>query len=134
MLRQVFYVSRAAHALGAPEVQSILLTSQRNNRHRDVTGCLMYSGRHFAQTLEGAPRDLAPLLERIIADPRHNACQLLLDHPIERRRYPDWSMGYLYSLDLVDRLEALLAGPSLSRAEAIEAMSAMTTDSVMGSL
>lgn len=134
MLRQVFYVSRVAHALSALEVQGILLTSQRNNRHRDLTGCLMYSGRHFAQTLEGAPHDLAPLLERIVADPRHTGCQLLLDHPVERRRYPDWSMGYLYSLDLVDRLEALLAGPTLTREDALEAMSAITTDSVMGSL
>lgn len=134
MLRQLFYVSRASHALSALEVQAILQRSQRNNRSRDVTGCLMYSGRHFAQTLEGATNDLAPLLERIVADPRHSDCLMLLDRPIERRRYPSWSMGYLYNMDLVDRLEALLLGGPLTPQQALEAMSKMTTDSVMGAL
>ena len=34
-------------------LQSILETAAKNNEKSDVTGALMFSGRHFAKVLEG---------------------------------------------------------------------------------
>ena len=69
-LRQVFYVSRATGSLGDAEVRSILRVSQRNNRKLDLTGCLMFTGQHFGQTLEGDADAVESLLVRIGQDPR----------------------------------------------------------------
>ncbi len=53
---------------------------------------LIYSGRVFIQVLEGASRDLDRLLEVIKQDYRHTNVTVIHDQPIERRRYPGWSM------------------------------------------
>lgn len=134
MLRQLFYVSRAADALSDAEVRNILRVSQRNNRHRDLTGCLMYSGRHFAQILEGETVAVSELVARIVDDPRHTGCVVLVDRETRIRMHPDWSMGFLYKLDLADRLETLLGAEPLSNDQALDVMAGMKADSVMGSL
>jgi hypothetical protein len=134
MLRQIFYVSRAQRPFSEAELQALLHLSQRNNRLRDVTGCLMYSGQHFAQTLEGQPQVVGELVARIGRDPRHNSLAVVLDQPATRRMHPDWSMGYVYSLDLADRLEAWLNAGPLSQQQGFELMSEIRTDSLMGPL
>jgi len=70
-LRQVFYFSRARAGLSDSDVRQILWISQRNNRQRDFTGCLLFSGQHFAQVLEGDPVGLDELLVHIRKDDRH---------------------------------------------------------------
>ena len=135
MLRQLFYLSRAAATITQPEIRKILLVAQRNNRKRDITGCLLYSGKHFAQVLEGDPAAIAEVLARIDKDARHNSVVVVIDHEVSTRRFPDWSMGILYKLDIANRLEALLqSNDSLSKDLALELMDEVNPDTVMGSL
>ena len=82
-LRQLFYLSRADAALSTATVQHILRVSQRNNRRKDITGCLLYTGQHFAQILEGNSADLTELVSRIAKDPRHHSLVVVVNH--ERR-------------------------------------------------
>lgn len=132
--RQIFYVSRAAANLSDGEVQQILAVSKRNNWRCDITGCLLFSGKHFAQTLEGRPGDLDPLLARLNADPRHHEVKVLLDRTVAHRLYANWSMGYLFRMDLVDELEALLRGKPFTSDDAALLMQSAVPDSVVGSL
>ncbi len=112
-----------------------MLVAQRNNRQKDITGCLLYSGKHFAQILEGDPAALEELLARIIKDARHNSVVVAIDHEVGTRKFPDWAMGILYKLDIADRVEALLlASDELPEDLAIEVMNEVSPDSVMGSL
>ena len=133
-LRQLFYVSRIASGFSDSAVHAILAASRRNNQRRDITGCLIFSGRHFAQMLEGDPAALNELVTRIAADPRHTDLVVLVDRAVRLRQHPEWSMGYLYNLDLVDRLEQLALGQLPAEAEMLELMVKLKTDSVMGSL
>jgi Sensors of blue-light using FAD len=133
-LRQILYFSRARAGLADSDVRQILSISQRNNRQRDLTGCLLFSGLHFAQALEGDPLVLDELLARIHADERHSDLVVAIDHVVAIRKFPQWSMGILYKVEVAGLLEALLSGEKISETEAIEMLAAMKPDTVMGAL
>lgn len=133
-LRQLFYLSRAEAKLTDSDVRQILQVSQRNNRRKDITGCLLYSGRHFAQVLEGGRAVIDDLLTRIAADPRHSGFVIASDQQVVTRKFPNWSMGILYKTDLEDRLEALLTGDHLSEEGTADLFDQMQPDTVMGAL
>lgn len=133
-LRQVLYISRAAGAVTDAEIRRILFASRRNNLRRDITGCLLFSGRHFVQVLEGERATLSALIQVIAADPRHDSVQVVVDHQVVRRRYPEWSMGLLYKLEVADRIEFMLAGGECSPERAFDLMSNVNPDSVIGAL
>jgi hypothetical protein len=131
---QTFYVSRASSVFDGPSVQSILQASRRNNARLDVTGCLLFSGRCFAQVLEGEQAVVARLLASIVADPRHGGIRFLNEARREEREYADWSMGFLHDLNLEDDLETLLLIPQRSAVVVAEVMERMRPDPVMGAL
>ena len=131
---QVFYVSRASPALDDAQVQAILHSSRRQNGRLDVTGCLLFSGHCFAQVLEGAQPVVSALARTIAADPRHTAVRVLSRTRRAEREYADWSMGYLYDLNLEDDLETLLVIPDRSPVVVAEVMERMRPDPVMGAL
>jgi Sensors of blue-light using FAD len=133
-LRQLFYLSRAAATLTDLEVRQILQISQRNNRRKDITGCLLYTGRHFAQVLEGEPALLDELVDRIARDTRHSDFVVAIDHQVSIRRFPDWSMGILYKSDTADRIEGLLVSGRPSEERALELLGEMHPDTLMGAL
>ena len=131
---QVFYVSRATVPFDNATVQSILQISRRNNPRVAVTGCLLFSGRCFAQVLEGDRDVVRALAERVAADPRHLDVRFLHEKRREEREYADWSMGYLHDLTLEDDLETLLLIPDSSPMVVAEVMERMRPDPVMGAL
>jgi hypothetical protein len=133
-LLRIFYVSRATAQFDSQAVQSILHTSRRNNARFDVTGCLLFSGRCFAQVLEGDPAAVMQLASRIAADRRHADVRFLLESDHDERNYGDWSMGYLHDLNLEDDLETLLLIPSRSPVVVADVMERMRPDPVMGAL
>ena len=92
-LRRVFYVSRS---LSTPsQIQRILVSARRNNTAGEITGALLFSGGFFAQVLEGRSGTVGALMATIGADPRHDGVTVLLDTPIDARRFPGWSLAYV---------------------------------------
>jgi hypothetical protein len=131
---QTFYVSRATAEFDNQAVRSILHASRRNNPRLDVTGCLLFSGRCFAQVLEGDEKVVQQLASRISSDPRHAELRFLFETRRAEREYGDWSMGYLHNLNLEDDLETLLLIPSRSPVVVADVMERMRPDPVMGAL
>ncbi|WOB10092.1 BLUF domain-containing protein [Piscinibacter gummiphilus] len=131
--RQVFYISEAVAGLGTLDVRSILDISRYRNLRDNITGCLLFSGRHFVQILEGDPTEIENTIGRIKADRRHRGIHMLVDREATRM-YDDWSMGCLYNLDLADQLAALHASPSATADECLGFMAAIHPDTVMGPL
>lgn len=131
---QTFYVSRARSAFDEAAVQSILQSSRRRNPRLAVTGCLLFSGRCFAQVLEGERGVVDDLAARIAADPRHEGVRFLHRESRAEREYADWPMGYLHDLNLEDDLETLLLIPARSPAVVADVMERMRPDPVMGAL
>ncbi len=107
VLEHLVYLSLASPGLSTVDVRSILGSAQVKNRRRDVTGLLLYSGRHFVQVLEGRALELDDLVGVLQRDERHASLQVLTRHPIRHRRFGSWAMGYVESLDDADALERL---------------------------
>jgi Sensors of blue-light using FAD len=133
-LRRVFYISRAAKKMSDADVQAILRISQRNNRRSDITGCLMYSGEFFAQTVEGSADAVIALVAKIALDARHTEVRVLLNERSDARLFPDWSMGLIYSGDLAERIAHWDESPEFSPTDAVSLMKCMKPDSIMGGL
>lgn len=133
-LLQLLYVSRAAAECDAATVNAILHTSRRRNARDDVTGCLLFTGRHFAQVLEGRPAAVEAAFDRIAQDPRHARARTLTQHRSTRRTYADWSMGYLYDLGIEDEIQRLCEGGDCDPAAVDLLMGRMRPDSMLGPL
>ena len=131
---QTFYVSRASAPFDNAAVQSILQSSRRHNARTDVTGCLLFSGRCFAQVLEGEESVVRALTARIALDARHEAIRVLSESTRPAREYADWSMGFLHDLNLEDDLDTLLMIPGRSPVVVAEVLERMRPDPVMGAL
>jgi hypothetical protein len=78
----------------ASQVREILATARRVNAERGVTGVLLFSDHCFAQVLEGPPDAVATVYAAIQRDPRHRDLVVLHDHPVNRRSFGAWSMGF----------------------------------------
>jgi hypothetical protein len=91
VLSQYLYISTAP-TLPREQVDAILATSARNNPERGITGLLLFNGRNFLQLLEGEEGEVAGLMDRITADPRHSGVSVLDRRTIAERTCPDWAM------------------------------------------
>ena len=109
-LEHLVYLSKARPGLSAVDVRAILGSAQVKNRRRDVTGFLLYSGRHFVQVLEGRSSELDELVQAIKTDDRHDGLHVLDRQPIRHRRYGAWAMGFTESLEDADELDRLFDG------------------------
>ena len=107
-LERLFYVSCVAGGGSAVDVQGILGPSRMRNRRLDITGMLAWSGRHFAQVLEGTVPAVEELVAKVARDPRHTRFTLVFRKPIVARDYAEWTMGYIEGFGADDRIEALI--------------------------
>jgi len=94
-LLRLLYVSAAAPALTADELEAIAASSAERNYAAGLTGLLLHQGEGFFAVLEGPRRRLLARMERIITDPRHAGVDILLEAPIAERRFEIWRFGRL---------------------------------------
>ena len=99
MLIQLTYASRTSKALVPEDLKAILTASQRNNARVGITGALCLSNGIFLQQLEGDRTAVSLLYHRILADPRHRDPAILDFAEINSRKFTQWSMGSLASLE-----------------------------------
>jgi hypothetical protein len=92
--RSVFAVP-GEEAEAVRELQAILDASRRNNAAAGLTGALLHSGAHVVQVLEGPVAAIEAVFDRIAADLRHTAVELLQFSPVARASFPAWSMAYI---------------------------------------
>jgi hypothetical protein len=88
------YVSAASRIMSEEEIVAILLQSRANNRRTKLSGALLYHRQRFVQILEGEEDDVLSAYRRISRDPRHNDLHELSREPIEKRQFPQWTMGF----------------------------------------
>ena len=93
-LEHLIYTSVEVAPLDPSELKSILDVARSRNAKRSVTGMLLHSAGTFFQVLEGDDAVLNELFASIAADPRHKRVTKIIDEPIARRDFADWSMGF----------------------------------------
>jgi hypothetical protein len=92
------------------EIANIRSIAEVRNPELELTGVLLFSGRHFAQFLEGAEGDLHIMQASICSDDRHTDLVTLQTESVEKRRYGRWALAYSGWATHIDRIlsEALL--------------------------
>jgi hypothetical protein len=88
------YVSSADAEMSTSELLKLLQQCIKNNPPLGVTGMLLYGNGTFLQTIEGDDAIIDELVKKIANDPRHTRLKFVSRKQIERRQYPEWSMGF----------------------------------------
>ena len=88
------YTSTASQPLRETALEHLLGQCRTFNAEHGITGMLLHRDGRFIQVLEGAREAVEELAERIRRDRRHHDMTVLLEEPIDQRRFADWSMGY----------------------------------------
>tara|TARA_R110002167_G_scaffold158775_2_gene354054 strand:- start:184 stop:588 length:405 start_codon:yes stop_codon:yes gene_type:complete len=106
----LIYVSDFSRELNQQDFDDILAVSTKNNYEQDITGFLVVNGQNFFQVLEGSKELVFTLLEAIRRDPRHQNLRVIISEIIEKRDYPNWSMGFVCNWNnyLSDDLKSVL--------------------------
>jgi hypothetical protein len=90
----LIYVSTAVNLMDTQELTEILNVSRKNNLDHNITGMLLYAEGTFIQVLEGAEEDVKLTYHNITKDDRHKNLIKLVSAPLEKRAFPEWSMGF----------------------------------------
>ncbi len=93
MLVSLLYFSRLSERCTLHEIDNILVAAHIYNPAKEITGFLCHSDTYFFQVLEGARAEVNHLYNKIIADPRHEAPQIMAFNEISDRTFADWHMG-----------------------------------------
>jgi hypothetical protein len=93
MLVRLIYASRAAEALGAEALSSMMKQARDHNADVGITGVLVHSEGIFLQLLEGGRNAVNALYNRIAHDKRHHDVVLLSYDELPERRFAGWAMG-----------------------------------------
>lgn len=119
MIETALYVSRSnlEPAISQDVVADIVSLARRRNERRGLTGGLIFTGRHFAQILEGPGETLDGMLAAIADDGRHGSMRLIHRRPVASRFFFDWSMAYNGPSRIVDRHIAPLVDGDLGDLE-----------------
>ncbi len=117
-MRQIIYRSTTTADSGraAEDMPGILRQAIARNGIDGITGLLYTEADAFLQAIEGPSDSMSDLLARLYSDDRHRDLTILVDRPITRREFGDWTMIFRdrrESSDAFDdRLRVLLAGVS----------------------
>lgn len=112
MISYLVYISVPSLEVEAVDLLEILRQSRENNAREGITGLLVYKKHYFCQYIEGRREAIDRLYERIQLDSRHRTPFVIDSGTLEKRLFPDWTMGYadtsyLKKLDVAGRNEAL---------------------------
>jgi hypothetical protein len=115
-LQQVVYCSRAAWGVDAAAVERIIGTAQRTNPQLGISGLLVFGSGVFFQWLEGPREHVTALMDRLRADPRHDAIVELSEvEEVRERLFPLWDMELVTSDHIREVLEDALGSASDER-------------------
>ena len=94
-LHVIIYVSTTPAPMARPAFDALLKQARSFNRTVGITGCLIYQDRYFMQMLEGNKEVVEALMEKVKRDPRHCDVRTIIEGPVRRRVFVDWSMDFL---------------------------------------
>ncbi|MBK1690279.1 BLUF domain-containing protein [Rubrivivax gelatinosus] len=93
-LTHCIYASAASEPFDAAALRELLDASRVLNERAGITGMLLYADGSFFQVIEGPAEAVSELFARIVADRRHDHVTRIIEEPIPRRSFGNWSMGF----------------------------------------
>lgn len=87
------YISQSR--IDRSQVDELVSASLSNNYKSGITGGMIFTGRLFAQIIEGPADAVNDLIDKIAMDDRHSGFKILVKEAVDERAYRDWNMGYV---------------------------------------
>ena len=88
------YASKATREMDTEALLSMLNQARDRNNRQNLTGMLLYANHCFFQVLEGDVKDVEEVYASIVEDSRNINNTLILKKVIDRREFPNWTMGF----------------------------------------
>jgi len=101
----IIYASAATKPFTRGNLMDLLKVVRSRNSAAAISGMLLYHSGSFLQVLEGAEKNVENLYGRIERNPRHNKCLLLLRETIRKNEFENWSMGFVDTTKVAERIE-----------------------------
>ena len=92
-LTQLIYVSAQTSKNSAMDLIDIQEVASKNNKLNSVTGLLLYKEETFMQLIEGPSEEVRSLFKKIETDHRHKNIVKIIEEPIAKRSFQNWSMA-----------------------------------------
>ena len=92
-LRRIIYTSQASEPLSKRNLLDMLHEARAFNSIDNISGVLMHRKGTFIQVIEGEPKDVEDLFQRIQRDRRHKKVKIILDSSVDSRHFSNWAMG-----------------------------------------
>ena len=92
-LTQLIYVSAQTSKNSAMDLIDIQEVASKNNKLNSVTGLLLYKEETFMQLIEGPSEEVRSLFKKIETDHRHKNIVKIIEEPIAKRSFKNWSMA-----------------------------------------
>lgn len=89
------YCSLATGSVDDNQLLDLLRVARKNNKRNFITGVLVFFNNQFVQCIEGEDSAIEQLISNIKCDDRNTDVTVLIDRQIQKRNFPDWSMGLL---------------------------------------
>lgn len=93
-LYYLIYTSRPVKVMGNYELEKLLVNARKENQVHQITGMLVCIPGMFVQLIEGPEKDIDQLYQNIQNDTRHYNVTRLKEGHIQKRFFPDWTMGF----------------------------------------
>ncbi|MDA8586298.1 BLUF domain-containing protein [Rhodobacteraceae bacterium] len=90
------------------EMHRLMSASREHNLSLGITSVLCLRGDIFYHTLEGPKDEVLRVFNSIKSDKRHDSVYLIMNEPIEERRFSSWAMECFYQPECDDDLLASL--------------------------
>jgi hypothetical protein len=97
IMYRIIYLSSAVKYLSDEEIGMLLKQSRNRNRENNISGVLLYIEGDFLQVIEGEKEAIENIFENIKKDSRHKGIICVFNQKVEKREFPDWSMGFYKS-------------------------------------
>lgn len=95
------------------ELDGILTAANARNLREGITGALVFTGRDFAQVLEGEESAVARVMGSILLDRRHDDVRIVSRETISARIFPNWGMTLIgHQPHIRDMIETVSTAPN----------------------
>jgi diguanylate cyclase (GGDEF)-like protein/PAS domain S-box-containing protein len=91
---QMIFVSTAVRPMSERDLIEILLKGRVRSERLRLTGMLLYKDEQFMHVLEGDEASVRQVFREIESDNRQKSVDVLRSNPIDKRNFPDWTMGF----------------------------------------
>ena len=112
---RIIYASNATSTLGSLEMSQLVAMGSAHNAGQNISSFLVRLNGNFLQVLEGEPRRVSDLMDRIWDDPRHENIDIMVsdvdseahrpsrDHPLT---FIDYTNGYATEAERLSKVRA----------------------------